>query len=68
MTSKLEQLRRYDHGRLGHGRHGFIRAFKPTDATTNPSFILKASEMPAYARLVDEAISGVANKRLQSVK
>src|ERR1700677_2305140 len=34
-----------------------IRAYKPTDATTNPSLILKASEMPAYARLVDEAIA-----------
>ncbi len=33
-----------------------MRAFKPTDATTNPSLILKASEMPGYARLVEEAI------------
>ena len=33
-----------------------MRAFKPTDATTNPSLILKASEMPAYAKLVDEAV------------
>jgi transaldolase len=33
-----------------------IRAYKPTDATTNPSLILKAAQMPHYAQLVEEAI------------
>jgi transaldolase len=33
-----------------------IRQFRPTDSTTNPSLILKASALPAYARLVEEAI------------
>jgi len=34
-----------------------IRAFTPTDATTNPSLIYAASKMPQYRHLVDDAIS-----------
>ena len=56
MTSKLEQLRAWTTVVSDTGDMESIRAFKPTDATTNPSLILKAAEMPAYARLVDEAI------------
>lgn len=33
-----------------------IKQFKPTDATTNPSLLLKAAEIPAYASLVDDAV------------
>jgi len=56
MTSKLEQLRAMTTVVSDTGDMESIRAFRPTDATTNPSLILKAAEMPAYARLVDEAI------------
>lgn len=56
MTSKLEQLRAMTTVVSDTGDMDAIRAYKPTDATTNPSLILKAAEMPAYARLVDEAI------------
>lgn len=34
-----------------------VRRLKPVDCTTNPTLILKAVENPAYARIVDEAIS-----------
>lgn len=34
-----------------------IRRYQPTDATTNPSLILKAAKMPQYAHLVDDAIA-----------
>ena len=30
--------------------------YKPTDATTNPSLILQASQKPQYAALIDEAV------------
>ena len=33
-----------------------IRKYKPQDATTNPSLIYKASMMPAYASLIDDAV------------
>lgn len=34
-----------------------IEEFKPQDATTNPSLILAAAQMPAYQELVGEAIA-----------
>jgi transaldolase len=34
-----------------------IAAFRPTDATTNPSLLLKAATMPAYAPLVADAVA-----------
>ncbi len=33
-----------------------IKKYRPTDATTNPSLILKAASMPEYFPLIDEAI------------
>jgi transaldolase len=56
MPSKLDQLRAMSTVVADTGDMEAIRAYKPTDATTNPSLILKASQMPAYARLVEEAI------------
>ncbi len=56
MPNKLEQLRAISTVVADTGDMESIRAFKPTDATTNPSLILKASQMPAYARLVEEAV------------
>ena len=56
MPSKLEQLRAMSTVVSDTGDMDAIRAFHPTDATTNPSLILKASQMPHYARLVEEAI------------
>jgi len=34
-----------------------IQKYKPTDATTNPSLIFKAAQMPSYKHLVEDAIS-----------
>ena len=56
MPSKLEQLRAMSTVVADSGDMDSIRSFRPTDATTNPSLILKASQMPAYAKLVEEAI------------
>jgi transaldolase len=39
------------------GDMGSIAKFKPTDSTTNPTLILKASQLPAYAHLVEEAVT-----------
>ena len=57
MTSKLEQLRTMTTVVADTGDMDAIRAFKPTDCTTNPTLILKAAQMEAYAPLVDEAIT-----------
>jgi transaldolase len=56
MPNKLDQLRAMSTVVADTGDMDSIRAFKPTDATTNPSLILKAAQMPHYAQLVEEAI------------
>ena len=56
MPSKLDQLRAMTTVVADTGDMEAIRAFRPTDCTTNPTLILKAAQMPAYAHLVDEAV------------
>src|SRR5208337_5627668 len=56
MPNKLDQLRAMSTVVSDTGDMDSIRAYKPTDATTNPSLILKAAQMPHYAQLVEEAI------------
>jgi transaldolase len=56
MPNKLDQLRTMSTVVSDTGDMDSIRAYKPTDATTNPSLILKAAQMPHYAQLVEEAI------------
>lgn len=34
-----------------------IAKYKPTDATTNPSLLYAAAQMPEYGHLVDDAIA-----------
>ena len=55
--NKLDQLKSMTVVVADTGDMDSIRKFQPTDATTNPSLILKAAEMPAYSALVDEAVS-----------
>ena len=57
MPSKLDQLRAMSTVVADTGDMAAIRAFKPTDCTTNPTLILKAAQMPIYAHLVDEALA-----------
>lgn len=33
-----------------------MKKYKPTDATTNPSLLLAACQLPQYKHLVDKAI------------
>ncbi|MEQ8514031.1 MAG: transaldolase [Chromatocurvus sp.] len=55
MTSKLDQLRQMTDVVADTGDIEAIRRFTPTDATTNPSLLLKASALPHYARLMQRA-------------
>lgn len=54
--NQLEQLKQFTKVVADTGDFGSIKEFKPQDATTNPSLILKAAGMPAYAHLVDRAV------------
>ena len=57
MRSKLDQLKAMTVVVADTGDIDSIRAFQPTDCTTNPSLLLKAAQMPAYDHLVGEAVA-----------
>jgi transaldolase len=56
VSSQLEQLRQYTTVVADTGDIEAIARYRPVDATTNPSLLLKATELPAYAPLIDEAV------------
>ncbi|RBW43178.1 transaldolase [Psychromonas sp. B3M02] len=56
MQSKLEQLRKVTTVVADTGDIEAIKQYQPEDATTNPSLILKAASIEAYAPLVADAI------------
>jgi len=53
----LEQLKKHTIVVADTGDFESIKAFKPTDATTNPSLIYAAAQMPQYKELLTEAIN-----------
>ncbi|MEE8057781.1 MAG: transaldolase [Pseudomonadales bacterium] len=55
MTSKLEQLKTMTDVVADTGDIEAIERFKPMDATTNPSLLLKAAQLPQYASLLTDA-------------
>lgn len=57
MTHQLEALRTLSTVVADTGDIDAIARFKPMDATTNPSLLLKAASTPAYARYIDAAIA-----------
>lgn len=57
MATLLEQLKTMTTIVADTGDVEAIKAVKPYDATTNPSLVLKASQLPQYAPLIDAAIA-----------
>ncbi|MEM8954319.1 MAG: transaldolase [Verrucomicrobiota bacterium] len=55
-ASQLDQLKAMTTVVADTGDFAAMKEYAPQDATTNPSLILKASQMPEYRSLVDEAI------------
>src|SRR5215831_10697895 len=58
----LESLKKYTSVVADTGDIGAIARHRPQDATTNPSLLFHAAQMPAYGHLVEEA-SELARKR-----
>lgn len=56
MSSQLESLRQHTIVVADTGDFEAMRAFRPTDATTNPSLILKAVQKDAYRPLLERAV------------
>ncbi|MBD3846794.1 transaldolase [Bosea sp. SSUT16] len=72
MASKLDQLREMTTVVADTGDIEAVRRLKPVDCTTNPTLLFKAAETPAYAHLVEEAITwgkkqGGGEKAVQAV-
>ncbi len=55
--SSLDQLKKHTVVVADTGDIDAIAKHKPQDATTNPSLLYKAAQMPQYQSLVDEAIA-----------
>ena len=56
MSTLLDQLSEMTVVVADTGELEAIQKFTPRDATTNPSLILAAAQIPAYQRLIDEAL------------
>ena len=67
--SQLDQLKKFTKVVADTGDFESLKQYAPQDATTNPSLIYKAAQMPAYKHLVEKAIaeakkSGATGKAL----
>lgn len=62
MASLLEQLKTMTTIVADTGDVEAIKSVKPFDATTNPSLVLKASLLPQYAPLIEQAIAYAKSK------
>ena len=56
MISQLDQLKQFTKVVADTGDFGTIQAFKPQDATTNPSLIYAAVKEDKYSHLLDQAV------------
>ncbi|MDN4501707.1 transaldolase [Alteromonadaceae bacterium BrNp21-10] len=57
MSNQLESLRALTTVVADTGDIEAIKKYKPVDATTNPSLVLKASELPQYESLLTESVA-----------
>lgn len=60
--NKLEQIRKMTTIVIDTGDIDAIKKFSPTDATTNPSLILAATQKPQYKHLIDDAVHYAKSK------
>src|SRR6185295_19548428 len=67
--NQLDQLKKFTTVVADTGDFATLKQYAPQDATTNPSLILKAAQMPEYAPVVAKAIAdakrtGASGKQL----
>ena len=56
-STQLDQLKQFTVVVADTGDFASLKQFSPRDATTNPSLIFKAAQMPEYQFIVDKAIA-----------
>lgn len=66
--NKLAQLRQLTTVVADTGEMAAIQQYQPQDATTNPSLILKAAQLPEYQPLFDDAIEYAKSQTEDSAK
>ena len=66
--SQLDQLKRFTKVVADTGDFATLKEYQPLDATTNPSLILKAAQMPAYKHLLDQATADQKKSNLSGEK
>jgi transaldolase len=62
MATLLDQLKQYTTVVADTGDMKSMEKFKPTDATTNPSLITAAANMPEYSDIVDDVLKNAKKK------
>ncbi len=65
-ANKLDQLREMTDVVADTGDIEAIAKYKPVDATTNPSLLLKAAALPQYSDLIDKTAASVGQMNLPS--
>ncbi len=65
--NQLEQLKQYTTVVADTGDFQTMEVFKPHDATTNPSLILKAVQKPEYRPLLEETVRGHQGKDTEDI-
>ena len=69
-ANALEQLKKFTTVVADTGDFASMKAYAPQDATTNPTLIEKAVEMPAYQGLLEKAVAdgkgGVGSKEVRA--
>ncbi len=68
MTDKLTQLRALTTVVADTGDIEAIRKYQPQDATTNPSLILKAAQLPDYQPLLAQAVAWAKSESQDSLQ
>lgn len=63
MTDKLTSLRQYTTVVADTGDIAAMKLYQPQDATTNPSLILNAAQIPEYRKLIDDAVARAKQSR-----
>lgn len=59
MTTRIESLKHYSLVVADTGDLDAIKRYQPEDATTNPSLLLKAFDMPGYQALIESELAAV---------
>lgn len=66
MNNLLSELKQHSIIVADTGDFESIRKYQPRDATTNPSLLFKAAQMPEYHEIVDRVLAGVKKESLSA--